>query len=422
MEKYSERKKMIEENISRINGLYGDVHWQPVIYQYRHLSFHQLLSFYTVADIALITPLRDGMNLVAKEYVASRRDKKGVLVLSEFAGAAHELTGAILVNPNDLATMKEGLLKALTLSNEEQSLRMHQMRKTIKENDIYKWSSSFLSDLSSASQFAILRTPSIMSFEERRDLIDQYKETSRRLLLFDYDGTLNGFSLNPEDAAPTGEVRDILEQLASQPENGIYIVSGREASWLEKSFSGLNIGLVAEHGSMLKEPKGDWVYLENTELKWKHEVAEIFERFSKRYEGSFSEIKNFSMAYHYRGVDARQTTELKDSIIRELLLLDTPADFNLIQGNMVIEVKSPGSDKGAVTKNLLKQIDYDFVLAIGDDATDEDMFSVLTQKNHHTIKVGIVPSSARCNLINPNNVLSLLGQLSMCKSRLLRQQ
>jgi trehalose 6-phosphate synthase/phosphatase len=184
----------------------------------------------------------------------------------------------------------------------------------------------------------------------------------------------------------------------------------------------MNVGLVAEHGSMLKARGGDWIYLENTELKWKHEVAEIFEQFTKAYEGSFIETKNFSMAFHYRGVDSRQASELKESIVRELLLLDSSHDFDVIQGNMVIEAKSPQSDKGTVTKRLVNQNDYDFVLAVGDDVTDEDMFGALTHKSHHTIKVGIAPSLARCNLINSNNVISLLGQLSMCKSRLLRQQ
>src|SRR5690606_14690855 len=109
---------------SRINGMFGSIQWQPIIYQYRHLSFSELIACYTSCDIALVTPLRDGMNLVAKEFVASRKDRRGTLILSEFAGAANELTGAIIVNPNDIHNMKEAMLTAIALSESEQEERI----------------------------------------------------------------------------------------------------------------------------------------------------------------------------------------------------------------------------------------------------------------------------------------------------------
>ncbi|MCW3077191.1 MAG: bifunctional alpha,alpha-trehalose-phosphate synthase (UDP-forming)/trehalose-phosphatase, partial [Bacteroidetes bacterium] len=121
---YAERKKLIEENISRINGLYSSLQWAPIVYQYRHLDFTQLMACYTACDVALITPLRDGMNLVAKEFVASRKDLRGSLILSEFAGAASELTGALLVNPNDIHLMQEAMIQAITLPENEQRQRM----------------------------------------------------------------------------------------------------------------------------------------------------------------------------------------------------------------------------------------------------------------------------------------------------------
>jgi trehalose 6-phosphate synthase/phosphatase len=150
--KYRERKKMIEENIGRINGKYGSVEWQPIIYQYRHLTFNQLVAFYTACDIALVTPLRDGMNLVAKEFVASRRDEKGVLILSDMAGVADTFNTAIKVTPTDIRKMKDSIISALTMPEEEQQTRMRSMRQEVRKNNIEKWASRFLMDLNKLHQ------------------------------------------------------------------------------------------------------------------------------------------------------------------------------------------------------------------------------------------------------------------------------
>jgi trehalose 6-phosphate synthase/phosphatase len=145
--KYKERKKMIEENIGRINGKFGNVKWQPIIYQYRHLIFNQLLSFYTSCHVALVTPLRDGMNLVAKEFVASRKDEQGVLILSDMAGAACTLKGAIAVTPTDVSKMKECIIQALEMPQAEQATRMQSMRHEVRNNNVSKWAANYLRDL-----------------------------------------------------------------------------------------------------------------------------------------------------------------------------------------------------------------------------------------------------------------------------------
>ncbi|RYY51863.1 MAG: bifunctional alpha,alpha-trehalose-phosphate synthase (UDP-forming)/trehalose-phosphatase, partial [Chitinophagaceae bacterium] len=133
--KYSEKKKLIDEFIGNLNSTVGDISWQPVIYQYDHLDFNELLALYTTCDLALITPLRDGMNLVAKEFVASRKDEKGVLVLSEMAGAAAELKEALLINPNDADELADNIAAGLGMSEEEQRSRMRSMRQLVQKYD-----------------------------------------------------------------------------------------------------------------------------------------------------------------------------------------------------------------------------------------------------------------------------------------------
>lgn len=410
--KYAERKRMIEENIGRINGLYGNIHWQPVIYQYRHLTFNQLVSFYTVADVALITPMRDGMNLVAKEFVASRKDHKGVLILSELAGAASELQDAILVNPNDMQALKNGIMKALLLSEEEQERSMTAMQAVIKDNDIHKWIASFLNDLKKSENMNNQAKPHVMTFDEKVELFDCYRNAKKRLLLLDYDGTLVPYYTTPEEALPGHALKDLLKELNQQVENDVVIVSGRDALTLENWFGDTGLCMVAEHGALYKKQNEEWRKLIHYDNEWKCEVKAVFEKITLKYKGAFIEKKDYSVALHYRSVQQEYVPELIADLGKALMLLDTH-NFNVIYGNMVVEVKNPEVSKGNVVEKIMDEGQYDFILAVGDDVTDEDMFSVLVQKNNcFTVKVGITPTKAKCNLINVNNVLSLLDQLN----------
>jgi trehalose 6-phosphate synthase/phosphatase len=417
MVKYIERKKMIEENIGRINGLYGSVNWQPVIYQYRHLTFNQLLSFYTVADLALITPLRDGMNLVAKEFVASRKDRKGVLILSEFAGAATELKQAILVNPNDIRTLTDGIIEGLSLSDTEQQHRMEVMQQLIKDQDIHKWTNSILNDIKEASTMNYESAPHLMTFTEKIELFDSYQKTKKRLILLDYDGTLVPHQHKPEDAEPGNKLKELLTELNSQPENEVVIVSGRDTSTLENWLSDTGVSFVAEHGALYKGPDLPWESFVTGASPWRTSVENIFEKATCSCSGAFIERKKHSIALHYRGVDTKRAEELKVYAQKELLMCSERYDFNVLNGNMVIEVRNCNIDKGMAVMKLVNSGQYDFVLALGDDTTDEDMFSALSETNNcFTVKVGIESTKAKCNLINVNNVISLLDQLNKYKS------
>jgi trehalose 6-phosphate synthase/phosphatase len=414
--KYVKRKKLIEENIGRINGLYGNIHWQPIIYQYRHLTFSQLNAFYTAADIALVTPLRDGMNLVAKEFVASRKDLKGVLVLSEFAGAAAELTEAILVNPNDIQSMKQGLLEALDLTDDEQKSRMSKMQGHLRQNDIIKWLNATLGDLQKAKKHNVIKQPSILSFDEKNELIEKYRKSKRRLLLLDYDGTLTPYCTRPKDAVPSNALLENLKELALQPENHVVLISGRQSQELDRWFSGCGISLISEHGAAYKLNHEEWKTVNNTKLKWEAVVEDLFKRFCLQYPDTFIERKEYSIAFHYRALDAKSSEKLKTELSREILMLDVSNYISTVLGSRVIEVKSAGIDKGTITSTFLRNNTYDFILGIGDDTTDEDMFAVLADHDAYSIKVGITPTLAKRNLIGVSNVLSLLNQLSNIRS------
>jgi trehalose 6-phosphate synthase len=138
----------IERLVGRINGEYSEPGRVAVHYFRRNLTREDLVAYYAAADVMVVTPLRDGMNLVAKEYVAARQDNSGVLVLSEFAGAARELRQALLVNPRDIDGMVETLKRGLTLPRKDARMRMSILRMIVRRHDVYDWANSFFEALS----------------------------------------------------------------------------------------------------------------------------------------------------------------------------------------------------------------------------------------------------------------------------------
>ena len=413
IKKYSQRKKMIEENIGRINGKYGSVDWQPILYQYRHLSFSQLLTFYTSCHVTVVTPLRDGMNLVAKEFVASRADCKGVLILSEMAGAANELEDALIVNPTDIHKLEESFVNALEMTAEEQARRMTVMQDTVSENNINNWLKNYMSDLDKIHSENRKLYTRVLPYEARDLILENYKGANKRLLLLDYDGTLSNYTLLPDQAFPSDHLMALLKTLCESKNNKLCIISGRKAEDLEKWFGHLNVILVAEHGCTYRLPfDKEWLQMANLDLSWKAKVNDVLKRLVIRYPGSFIEDKIYSLAWHYRAIQKEVTEELIIDTNNKLSAINQTNAFRVLQGNKVLEVKSSGMNKGLAAIKLLSSDTFDFVLAMGDDVTDEDMFEVLGDPSHITIKVGLDKSKARYNLIGINNVISFLDQLA----------
>ena len=422
--KYAERKRMIDELVSRINGEVGSIHWQPVIYRYSSLEFNEMLSLYTACDLALITPLRDGMNLVAKEFVASRKDKKGVLVLSEMAGAARELTDALNINPNDILEMAQKIKEGLEMKPEEQTYRMENMQRRIEHYDVQTWADDFMTELKNIKQ----RQQSFQIFflDEltRKNMLDSYRKSSKRLLLLDYDGTLVPFESNPDQAVPDYNLVQLLTHLSSKPENDVLIISGRSSQWLDQQFGNLPVSLIAEHGARSKWKQGKWVTEVQTHSEWKEQVNQLMEMYVRRCPNSFIEEKDFSIVWHYRNCNHEQGKLRSLELLGELYEGLHNRHLQVLHGNKIIEVRNSGIDKGTAVKKLLQQNDYDFIFAAGDDKTDEDMFRMLMhKKNCYSIKVGPDASYARYNLHTPQMVVSLLeGMNHLSSVPVLRQQ
>ncbi|MBN1255164.1 MAG: bifunctional alpha,alpha-trehalose-phosphate synthase (UDP-forming)/trehalose-phosphatase [Deltaproteobacteria bacterium] len=408
VEHYKLLKQQVDELIGKINGEHGTIDWTPISYLYRFLRFPTLNALYSVADVALITPLRDGMNLIAKEYLASKTDGKGVLILSEMAGASQELGEAIIVNPHHQEELVEALEEALAMPEDEQIKRNSIMRRRLQRYNVTRWAEDFVERLISAKEHQQEMRARTLTPQARQKLIADYHNSTRRLLLLDYDGTLIPFFTRPEEAMPNEELLSLLEGLSEDPRNNVVIISGRDRDTLEQWFGSLNLGLIAEHGAWLKE--GGWKVLEPVANEWKEEIRSILEVHMDRTPGSFIEEKEFSLVWHYRKADAAlaslRARELKDA----LLHFTTNLDLGVLEGSKVMEIRHIGINKGRAAQRWLAKEKREFILAIGDDVTDEDTFAVLPE-TAYSIKVGLGPSKARFNIASQHEVRELLQEM-----------
>lgn len=414
VEHYRLMKRQIDEQVGKINGKFGSVSWTPIIYQYKYLPSNELMALYSASQVALITPIRDGMNLIAKEYVASRIDDSGVLILSEMAGAAKELGEAIIINPNDCQEIGEALRQALEMPVDEQKKRMQAMQTRLRRYNVIKWGNEFISELSLIKEEQ-RRFEARLLGPHQESLFEDYRKASRRLIFLDYDGTLVRFFNDPKAAFPPKEVKETLRLLSADDKNEIVIISGRDRKTLLEWFGSLPISLVAEHGAWLKRKKEDWTMIGPLANSWKPDLLPLMEMYVDRLPGSFLEEKEFSLAWHYRPCDPELASIRAKELVDYLVDFTSNIDVQVLHGNKVVEVRCAGVNKGAAALAWLKQAKFDFILAIGDDWTDEDLFKILPD-NAFSVRVGISNSYARFNLYSYREVIELLKKLGGIKN------
>jgi trehalose 6-phosphate synthase/phosphatase len=404
---YKKLKIEVDEIVGNMNGQHSTLTWTPIHYFYRSISFEQLIALYNLADICFVTPLRDGMNLVAKEYVASKNHGNGVLILSEMAGSAIELDGALLVNPNDENNMVDALYTALNMEKSEQHQRLEKMKQHIKNNTVDKWASNFTTELIQLYKQTKLIKNTIVNEKETVEICAAYSNAEKRLILLDYDGTLMPFYDNPYDAKPDAELKELLTDLRQQAT--VVLLSGRDHFVMDEWFDDLGVELIAEHG-IWQKINGNWKQGGNLSTAWKGEVYSILQEYVEKTPGCFIEEKPFSLAFHYRQADSWLSELRIPQLINTLNSVCATNRLNLLNGNKVIEVRISGIDKGHAASKWLIEDNWDFIMAIGDDKTDEDMFRVAPD-NAYTIKVGSQHSKAKWRIRNYQKVRELLQQM-----------
>ncbi len=409
VEMYAELKAKIDQAIGEINGKYAKLGWSPIFYFYRSFSFEELIAMYDIADIALVTPLRDGMNLVAKEYLAAKGEQSGVLILSEMAGAAIELQDALIINPNNKDEIEKAILQALTMPDDEKRERISRMQKSIAYRNVKRWANDFVKELRNIKEQNKEILLRVVDEQQLIQIKSAYDEADSRLILLDYDGTLSPFTKMPEDAVPSEQLLDLLRRMSADKRNKVVINSGRNHQILDKWFAGLPLDFAAEHGVFYKDD-GEWHRNIMEKINWDEEILEIIQHTIEKTPRSHLEQKDAALVWHYRNVDVWLAELRTQQLVNALIGPCSRLNLQIVPGNKIVEIKSPDYNKGSEVIRRLEKGTYDFVLAIGDDTTDEDMFRALPPYGI-SIKVGSFSPAAKYRIPLQSSVIPFLNKL-----------
>ncbi|RJQ69406.1 MAG: bifunctional alpha,alpha-trehalose-phosphate synthase (UDP-forming)/trehalose-phosphatase [Desulfobacteraceae bacterium] len=404
---YRDLRRDIESKVSKINGELSTIENAPIHFIHQAVEFSQLCALYSLADAAMVTPLIDGMNLVAKEYVICRQNNDGVLILSEFAGAAQELPQAIIVNPYNIEQMAHAIRQALEMPAQEREKRMASMRRRVQRYNAQRWARSFIEDLTSIPEAQ--RRPAIalsLSPEMLAPLLSQ----ERWALFLDYDGTLAELRRDPDEAYPDPALADLFEALQKRPNLEVYVISGRTRQDMGRWLGDFDFHLVAEHGFYFKHRNArEWVQFEShVDLSWKERVADILVHYADQTPGSFVEEKTASVAWHYRSADPEFGAWKAHQLVIELqeMLSNLPVEIN--HGSKIVEINSILINKGVLMQHMKTLNRYDRVLCAGDDVTDESMFRAAGERDI-SIKVGGGETAASYRVASPGALRRLLS-------------
>jgi trehalose 6-phosphate synthase/phosphatase len=411
LDTYQEFRHQLDALVGRVNGEFATPRWSPVHYLHQAFDEQEVAAMYRAADVMLVTPLRDGMNLVSKEFVATRTDEDGVLVLSEFAGAASELAEALQVNPYDVERTADVYQRALAMPPAERRTRMRALRRRVLRNDVHRWSQAFLDALAQASAGRVRDVVAPTPTTEVAALTARLRAAPALLLLLDYDGTLVPFADVPDLASPDAPLVELLRGLAARPRTETHVVSGRSHETLEHWLGDTGVGLHAEHGLWSRPPGGAWAQRSTPAPEWRERVLAILEDFAARTPGALVEEKSSSLAWHYRMADPEFGVFQARELHLHLTEVLSNAPVHVLAGDKVLEVRPHGVHKGTIVAALAERLPAGgIVVAIGDDRTDEELFAALPE-GAVAVHVGPQRSRAGVRLATWTDARRFLGAL-----------
>ncbi|EEF34729.1 trehalose-6-phosphate synthase, putative [Ricinus communis] len=444
--------------VRRINETFGSPRYSPVVLIDAPLQFYERIAYYVIAECCLVTAVRDGMNLIPYEYVICRQGnekldetlglntlaaKKSMLVVSEFIGCSPSLSGAIRVNPWNIDAVAEAMDSALMLPEAEKQMRHEKHHRYVSTHDVAYWAHSFLQDLERACGDHVRRRcwgigfglgfrvialdPNFRKLSVEH-IVSAYKRTKNRAILLDYDGTM--MLPGPISTAPNTEVFGILNHLCRDPRNVVFIVSGKDRETVTEWFSSCDkLGVAAEHGYFVRpNHHADWeTCISVPDFDWKQIAEPVMKLYTETTDGSAIETKESALVWNYQYADpdfgSCQAKELLDHL--ESVLANEPVSVK--SGQHIVEVKPQGVNKGLVAERLLETMQQkgmlpDFVLCIGDDRSDEDMFEVIMSARAgpslspvaevFACTVGQKPSKAKYYLEDTSEILRMLQGLA----------
>ncbi|KAL5551016.1 hypothetical protein UlMin_001192 [Ulmus minor] len=444
--------------VSRINKTFGRPGYDPVVLIDTPLQFYERIAYYVIAECCLVTAVRDGMNLIPYEYIICRQGnekldetlglnptnpKKSMLVVSEFIGCSPSLSGAIRVNPWNIDAVAEAMDSALGVPEPEKQMRHEKHYRYVSTHDVAYWARSFMQDLERACRDHVRRRcwgigfglgfrvvaldPNFRKLSVEH-IVSAYKRTKNRAILMDYDGAMMTSSSSSISSTPNAEAVGILNSLCRDPKNIVFLVSGRDRKTLTEWFSSCEkLGIAAEHGYFLRQNlDAEWeTCVPIPDFDWKQIAEPVMQLYAETTDGSTIEAKESALVWNYQHADpdfgSCQAKELLDHL--ESVLANEPVSVK--SGPHIVEVKPQGVNKGLIAERLLltmkqKSILPDFVLCIGDDRSDEDMFEVIMGAKESLspvaevfpCTVGQKPSKAKYFLDDTSEILRMLQGLA----------
>lgn len=396
VEEYDKLTEDVQRQVGSINGDFGEVGHVPVQFLHRGFPVEELAALYALADVCMVTPIVDGMNLVAKEFIDCKREqydaKPGSLLLSEFAGSAQEMSHAILVNPHDTVGVSDALKRSLEMRVEEMWLRVRAMQDRLARNDAGAWANRFLRDLNEPKETGVEDLPAASMADVGKDVLEHLSQNQKVAIFLDYDGTLRSFVDRPEDAIPDDDLSGLIDSFAATDNIQLAIVSGRPAEFLQEHFGHLDVALVAEHGYRWRLGKEtEWELVNSrVDTSWKEAVLPHLEAAVTLTPGSEIENKTSSIVWHYRQADPEFGLWRAKGLLSELTSVSANLPVSVHHGQKIVEVASQLVNKGVACNLLLKMWKPDVAFAAGDDQTDETMFAIKPKNldHFHTVKVG----------------------------------
>ncbi|HEX7352455.1 bifunctional alpha,alpha-trehalose-phosphate synthase (UDP-forming)/trehalose-phosphatase [Brachybacterium sp.] len=424
VEAYRQLRDEVELTVGRINGEHAPLGRPAVSYQHHSFDRREMTALFMAADVVLVTALRDGMNLVAKEYVASRPDLQGVLVLSEFAGAADELRAAVLVNPHDIDELKSAILRSLAMPAEEQEEAMRSLRHQVMEHDVQAWAHHFLERLEATQSPEQVSAPSIRITGDRPSdpasleaALRTFSAVPRLLIATDFDGVLAPIVADRDAVQPDPDALEALRELSELPGVAVALVSGRALSDLDfHTRMPSSVVLVGSHGAEVGAlpPWMQAEVLDKSALAMSPEKEELLagitstlRRIARAHPGTEVETKPTAAVLHTRNATGRGGINATESALEYAMTLP---DVTVTPGKEVVEFAVVHTSKGAAVDALARASASDAWLYLGDDVTDESVFAQLGERDLG-LKVGAGDSAASLRLEDTEAVRGVLQRL-----------
>jgi len=414
IQSYENLRSAVEKLVGQLNGEFARPGYAPIQYMHRSLPFEEVLALYRQADVAVVTPLRDGLNLVCKEYIAARVEGDGVLIISEFAGAATEMGEALMVNPYDIQSVAATMRMALEMPAEEQKRRMSLLRERVRERHNLLWADAFLDSWNQYVEHGQPHSAKLIG-ATRREMIRRLSSGERMFIFLDNDGTLVPIAARPEMAIPQERLRECLRGFEDLGNAEVTIVTGRPRSYLDQYFAELPVNLVAEHGAFIRQRNDpEWrLQMGVEELEeLKPDILRLLRMYTRFVPGSHIEQKETCIVWHYRQAELQFARAQARELYQSLQDLLGKTSLSVYHGKKTVEIRQVFTNKGYAVEQILaaRGWDHEPFSTFGDDVTDEDMHRVHAEENL-SVHVGKANVYAKYFVENPDDLFKLLQEI-----------